>query len=76
MTERKLKFRVHFNRINMQRGLPLVWTVHTSRGCYQVAEIQSYVPMHTVFNKTGRQPRAYFTGFGDVTIYGNTAVIN
>lgn len=73
--ERRLIFRAHFNRINMQRGNPNVWTVHNSQGCFQVQEIECYVHTRTVFKKDGRQPRAYFTGKGTVSIHGNTAVI-
>jgi len=68
---RRLKFRAHFNRINMQRGNPRVWTVHNSRGCFQGTEIISKVPMETVFNPTGRQPRAYFTGYANVKQVGD-----
>ena len=67
-TRRRLKFRAHFNRVNMQRGKPEVWTVHTSRGCFQGPYIDSIVPMHTMYNEDGRQPRAYFTGYADVVV--------
>jgi len=30
MKSRKRKFRLHFNRVNMQRGKPTVWTIHLS----------------------------------------------
>lgn len=72
---RRLKFRAHFNRVNMQRGKALVWTVHTSRACYQVKRIRILVPTETVFNSAGRQPRAYFTGYAHVQIQGQTAVL-
>jgi hypothetical protein len=65
---RRLKFRAHFNRINMQRGNPNVWTVHNSRGCFQGTGIISQVPMATVFKADGRQPRAYFEGYAFVTV--------
>lgn len=81
MRERRLTFRLHFNRINMQRGNPNVWTVHNSHGCYQVQEVECYVTLRTVFKKDGRQPRAYLTGKGHVSIHENptgyyTAVIS
>lgn len=72
---RRLKFRAHFNRINMQRGKPQVWTVHTSRACYQVKQIRILVPAETVFNPAGPQPRAYFAGYAHVRIEGDTAVL-
>jgi len=52
----------------MQRGNPNVWTVHNSRGCFQGEEVITTVSMKTVFNKDGRQPRAYFVGRGRVSI--------
>ena len=64
--KRRLKFRLHFNRINMQRGNPNVWTVHNCRGCFQGQRVLVYVPLESVFNKDGKQPRAYFTGKGIV----------
>ncbi len=64
--KRRLKFRLHFNRINMQRGNPNVWTVHTSRKCFQGDEVHIRVPLITVFKKNGPQPRAYCTGYGFV----------
>ena len=73
--QRPLKFRAHFNRINMQRGNPNVWTVHNSHACYQVQKIDIQVPVESVFNPGGTQPRAYFSGRGVVTIEGSTAVI-
>jgi hypothetical protein len=30
----KVKTKLHFNRIAMQRGKPEVWTAHNSRGCF------------------------------------------
>jgi hypothetical protein len=65
---RPLKFKAHFNRINMQRGNPNVWTVHTSRACHQVEIIQINVPVRTVFNPNGKQPRAYFVGYGTIKV--------
>lgn len=74
--DRRLIFRVHFNRINMQRGNPNVWTVHNADGCFQVQTVESYVPMRTVFKTNGRQPRAYLKGKGVLSIDGSTAVIS
>jgi len=66
--KRRLKFRLHFNRINMQRGNPNVWTVHTSRGYFQGVHIDCIVPIWTVFKKNGSQPRAYLQGYGHVRV--------
>jgi hypothetical protein len=67
---RKLKTRIHFNRINMQRKDSRVWSAHTSKSCNMSEKI---VVMHngvkileTVFNPSGRQPRAYLETQADV----------
>jgi hypothetical protein len=74
-TIKRLKFRAHFNRVNMRRGNPNVWTVHNSRGCFQGQAIHSYVSMRTIFKKDGRQPRAYFEGYAHVRILGGILVL-
>jgi len=56
------KFFAHFNRINMQRGNPNVWTVHFRGTCFQAQEIIFNVPSRTTFNPKGRQPRAKIAG--------------
>lgn len=75
----KLKTKLHFNRVNMIRGNPNVWTAHNSRGCFGATKL---VIMHggkvvaeTVFNPEARQPRAYFTAQGSVKYKGSTAII-
>jgi hypothetical protein len=70
------KFRIHFNRVNMQRGNPNVWTVHTSNVCYQVREVKVYVPVETHYNPTGQQPRAYFTGRAYIEVRKGVAVLS
>lgn len=76
---RKLKTRLHFNRVNMQRGNPRVWTAHNSSVCAQAEEL---VIMHngkevarTVFNPTARQPRAYFVTQAEIRYEGKKAII-
>lgn len=69
------KFRLHFNRINMQRGNPNVWTVHMSKACYQVKSVVSYVTMETRFDPKGRQPRAYLFGRAKILLKGSTAYL-
>jgi len=70
------KFRLHFNRINMQRGNPNIWTVHLSDKCIQVREVQVAVPIETIYRPEARQPRAFLCGKGIVTVQGHTAYIN
>lgn len=53
---------VHFNRIAMQRQEPQVWSVHNRFGCFQVRKVFMHVPMESVFDPNGRQPRAKFKG--------------
>lgn len=66
-TMKPYAFRLHFNRINMQRGEENVWTVHTHGMCLQGREVSCSVPLTTVFNPNGRQPRAYLHGRGRVS---------
>lgn len=73
--KRRLKFRLHFNRINMQRGNPNVWTVHNSRGCFQGRHVSVSVPINAVFDPDGRQPRAYLSGYGHVRVGQNTIFV-
>lgn len=76
---RKLKTRLHFNRINMQRGKKTVWTASNSQACNQAEELvlvhKGKVIAHTVYNPDGQQPRAYFVAYGNVRYEGNKAVI-
>jgi hypothetical protein len=58
-------FRLHFNRIAMQRGDPKVWTIRTSAKCLHAEHIKVDVPLQTVFDPQGRQPRAFLKGFGN-----------
>lgn len=61
-SQKRLMTRVHFNRIEMQRGGDHVWTVHSSEGCFQVKEVKILAPLNTVYKPGGVQPRAYFKG--------------
>lgn len=61
MTKRYAFF-AHFNRINMQRGLPTVWTVHFRGRCIPATAITFKVPTVTKFLPEGRQPRATMRG--------------
>lgn len=68
-------FRLHFNRINMQRGSKNVWTVHVSNKCIPSEKVECFVPVTTVFNPKGKQPRAFLKGLGEVWINKNTVYI-
>lgn len=63
------RFRFHFNRINMQRGDPRVWTVHTRGQCIQTEKIDCHVRVESQFKLAGPQPRATFVGKGRVFVY-------
>ena len=75
----KLKTKLHFNRLNMQRGNPNVWTAHNSHGCYGAEKLiimhDGKVIAETVFDPKARQPRAYFTTRGSVKYRGGSAII-
>lgn len=63
-------FWLHFNRINVQRGNPDVWTVHLSDQCIQAKSVRVYVPLQTVYKgATARQPRAYMKGKGIIRVH-------
>jgi hypothetical protein len=59
---RRYRFFAHFNRINMQRGNPNVWTLHFRGMCFQAESIKFNVPITTDFKPNGRQPRATLRG--------------
>lgn len=56
------RFFSHFNRVNMQRGDPRVWTVHFRGVCFQGTEIIFNVPTSTTYRAKGPQPRAKVCG--------------
>lgn len=56
------KFFSHFNRVNMFRKDPKVWTVHFRGTCYQGKEISYHVVTSTEYKPEGRQPRARIVG--------------
>lgn len=74
-TDKRLATVVHFNRIAMQQGKPEVWTVHNSLGCFGVKEVVMQVPMKTIYNPNGRQPRAKFHGMARVEIKNGVAYL-
>ncbi len=69
-------FWLHFNRLNVRRGDPDVWTVHRSDRCMQVKKIVVQVPVETVYKGAqAPQPRAFFRGKGVVRIANGIAYI-
>jgi hypothetical protein len=58
----KYVFFAHFNRINMQRGDPRVWTVHFRGVCYQCRGFVCRMPIVTQYREEARQPRAILKG--------------
>jgi hypothetical protein len=64
LMNRMYKFKLHFNRINMQRGLAAVWTVHYRGQCVPAVNVTLHVPVKTTFRPLGAQPRAWFEGYG------------
>ena len=59
---KQYRFFAHFNRINMQRGDPKVWTVHFRGQCIQGEGIEFNVPVRTRYRPEGKQPRAVLIG--------------
>lgn len=72
-SKKRLMTKVHFNRIEMQRGGDYVWTVHSAEGCFQVKEVAIHTLLTTVYNPRGVQPRAYFKGRSRVEVQGDIA---
>ena len=62
MTKKTYAFFAHFNRINMQRGKPKVWSVHFRGTCHQATALMFKVPLHTRYLPNGAQPRATIRG--------------
>lgn len=76
-TGRPVKFRLHFNRINMQRRRPTIWTVHTHNLCIPASHVHVNVPLDTEYKgPDAPQPRAFFTGRGIITQKGTEVYID
>jgi hypothetical protein len=77
---RKLKTKLHFNRVNMVRGKSEVCTAYNSHGCFQgeklVIRHNGVVVAETIYNPEANQPRAYFVAHGNVSYEGKTAVVD
>lgn len=76
MNPRPLKFKLHFNRINMQRGNPNIWTVHTSKACIPARHVVVQVPIEAIYKgPEAPQPRAFLVGRGQIDIQRNGTVV-
>jgi hypothetical protein len=68
---RKLKTKIHFNRINMQRGDARVWSAKNSKSCNPSEKIvvmhNGQIILETVFKPEATQPRAYMLAYGNVS---------
>jgi hypothetical protein len=77
---RKLKTKLHFNRVSMQRNDPRVWSAHTSKSCNQSEKVvvrhNGEIVLETVFNPTAKQPRAYLQMFGVVSYEDGVTVVD
>ncbi len=67
---RKLKTKIHFNRVNMQRKDPRVWSAHNSHGCHQSEVVRvvhnGVTVLESVYNPDATQPRAYLRVYGNI----------
>lgn len=79
MPKGKLKTKIHFNRINMQRKDPRVWSAHTSKSCNPSEKIvvkhNGVTVLETVYNPDSRQPRAFMVVTGSITHEGTTTIV-
>ena len=76
-----MKVKIHFNRVNMQRKDPRVWSAHTSKSCNmsEVVEIRhkGKVVARTVFQPDKKSnPRAWVEAYGNVSYEGNLTVVS
>lgn len=67
-----MKVKIHFNRVNMQRGDSRVWSAHTSKACNMSETIEirhkGKVVARTVFKPTKKDnPRAWVETSGQVS---------
>lgn len=74
---RPRKFRIHFNRIAMQRGQPDVWSVQLSDRCLHGSKVVMAGNIETEFQPQRKNnPRAFFAGIGIVTQKGSTIYVS
>lgn len=76
-----VKIRLHFNRVNMQRHDPRVWSAHTHKSCNGATEVSiqyaGKVIGRTVYKPEAQQPRAYveFAGRVETDAQGHTIIV-
>lgn len=76
LNPRPRTFKIHFNRIAMQRKQPDVWSVQLSDRCLHAPAISIECPVETVFSPDKKQnPRAFFKGRGYIYHYGTSIVL-
>ena len=64
------RFFMHFNRVNMQRGSPNVWSVHFRGTCYMTPKVIVGVPIESVYKPNGKQPRVILRGWArNINVY-------
>lgn len=77
--ERKLATKLHFNRVNMQRKDPRVWSAKNSRACHQATKLiikhNGEIIAETVYEPEARQPRAYFAVRASIKYKGDVAIV-
>jgi hypothetical protein len=79
MATRKLKTKIHFNRINMQRKDPRVWSAKNAHGCHMSEHIKvvhnGEVVLETVYKPEATQPRAYMLAKGNVRYENGVTIV-
>lgn len=74
---KRYRFFAHFNRVNMQRKLLKVWTVHFRGQCIQAEGLRFDVPVETKYRPNARQPRAVLIGTAhEVNVVNNIATVS
>lgn len=75
-----MKVKLHFNRVNMQRKDPRIWSAHTSRACNPSENVvvmrDGVIVARTIFQPEKKDnPRAWIELYGDVTIKDGVTVV-
>lgn len=74
-----MKIKIHFNRVNMQRGDSRVWSAHAYNACNMAERVvvrhKGKVVLETVYKPNATQPRAYLLANGKAHLEGRTAIV-
>lgn len=75
MKKKALTYYIHYNKPGSSKGTP--WTVHSSKGCLQVAEVFVRSESQTIFKPTKKtNPKGFIKTRGIlVMLPGNRVVI-